>query len=204
MPLKRAVNHFQQDPFTDLLFNVLIAFTLLLYLIVAFVNKPAESGIIDPKAEFIITIKWPDNSPDDIDLWVENSAGEIIWFRNTEAGFMHLDRDDRGLSNDTMVIDGKERINPLNQEVVTLRQFIPGEYIVNLHYYKSNSNEAVYTEVRVVKTNPRLQVVFYDTIQLEKEGSEKTAIRFTVTEDGDVRALNSIAKSLVVLEQSHE
>lgn len=203
MRIKRSGNHFQQDPFTDLLFNVLIAFTLLLYLIVAFVNKPAKSGIIDPKAEFIITIKWPDNSPDDIDLWVENSAGQIIWFRNTEAGFMHLDRDDRGLSNDTMVIDGKERINPLNQEVVTLRKFVPGEYVVNLHYYKSNSNKAVDTEVRVVKTNPRLQVVFYDTITLAKEGAEKTAIRFTVTEDGAVSGLNSLSKNLVIMEQNH-
>ncbi len=204
MSSRRDVGRFQQDPFTDLLFNVLIAFTLILYLVVAFVNKPAKSGIIDPKAEFIITIKWPDNSPDDIDLWVENSAGQLIWFRNTEAGFMHLDRDDRGLSNDIMVVDGEERINPLNQEVVTLRQFIPGEYVVNLHYYKSNSDAAVATEVRVVKTNPRLQVVFYDTIQLEKEGAEKTAIRFTVTEEGEVHSLNSIAKSLVILEQTDE
>ena len=204
MSIRRGVSPFQQDPFTDLLFNVLIAFTLLLYLVVAFVNKPAKSGIIDPKAEFIITIKWPDNSPDDIDLWVENAAGQLIWFRNPEAGFMHLDRDDRGLSNDTMVIDGKERINPLNQEVVTLRQFIPGEYVVNLHYYKSNSDKAVDAEVRVVKTNPRLQIVFYDTIQLAQEGSEKTAIRFSVTEEGEVRSLNSISKSLVILEQNHE
>ena len=42
-----------------------------------------------------------------------------MWFRGKEAGFVHLDRDDRGLLNDTIEIEGK--VQTLNQEVVTIR-----------------------------------------------------------------------------------
>ena len=47
---------------------------------------------------------------------------------------MHLDRDDRGNVNDTIDFDGKTIDNPLNQEIVTIRVVVPGEYIVNVHY----------------------------------------------------------------------
>jgi hypothetical protein len=30
-------------------------------------------------------------------------------------------------------------VNPLNQEVVTLRGIAPGEYTVNVHYYESRT-----------------------------------------------------------------
>lgn len=191
--------NFDQDPFTDLLFNILIAFTLLFFLVIVFVNPPAEKGIIDPKAEIIITIKWQDNSPDDIDLWIENPQGEIVWFMNPEAGFIHLDRDDRGLSNDTIIVNDEKIINPINQEVATIRNFVKGEYVVNLHYYKSESGQAVDTEVRVIKVNPVLEVLFYDTIRLNVPGEEKTAVRFHVDKNGVVSRMNTLSKSIVTL-----
>ena len=64
-----------------------------------FMNPEAKSGIIDPKAEYIITVTWEDNSPDDIDTWVEDPEGNVIWFRSPEVDLLHLDRDDRGLIN---------------------------------------------------------------------------------------------------------
>ncbi len=199
MAIGRPRRKVEQDPFTDLLFNVLIAFTLLFFIVVIFIHPPAKEGIIDPKAEFIITTKWPDNNPDDIDTWVEDPSGSLVWFRNPEEGFMHLDRDDRGLSNDTIVVNGQEIVNPLNQEVVTLRSFVAGEYVVNLHYYKSISNQSVSAEVRVVKVNPKLEVVYYGTINLPKVGVEKTAVRFYVTKQGKVRNVSTLQKNIVTL-----
>lgn len=198
----RSRRNFDQDPFTDLLFNILIAFTLLFFLVVVFVNPPAKKGIIDPKAEIIVTIKWLDNSPDDIDLWIENPQGELVWFMNPEAGFIHLDRDDRGLSNDTIIVNNKKIINPINQEVVTIRNFVEGEYVVNLHYYKSESQKAVDAEVRVVKVNPILEVLFYETLRLERVGVEKTAVRFHVDKQGEISKINTLSKSIVTLESA--
>ena len=92
------------DPFTDLLFNVLLSFTLLMFLAIIFMNPIPKTGVINPKAEYIITVSWPDNNPDDIDTYVQNPTGGLVWFRGKESEFVHLDRDDRGLLNDTITV----------------------------------------------------------------------------------------------------
>jgi len=106
-------------------------------------NPVSKSGIIKPKAEYIVTVNWPDDNPDDIDVWIEDPAGNLIWFRNREAGLVHLDRDDRGLVNDRMEMNGETVQTSLNQEVVTIRGRVVGEYVVNLHYYESKSASPV-------------------------------------------------------------
>jgi hypothetical protein len=120
-----------------------------------------------------------------------------VWFRAREAGLMHLDRDDRGLTNDMVVIDGKQVVNPLNQEVVTLRGIEPGEFTVNVHYYESKNGKPVEATVSVIKVNPRADVVFYGQVQLARKGDEATAVRFTVLPDGNVTNVNTLPKSLV-------
>ncbi len=190
---------FRSDPFTDLLFNALLGFTFLFLVAIMFMNPEAKSGIIDPKAEYILTITWEDFSPDDVDVWVEDPEGQVVWFRTPEAGLLHLDRDDRGLVNDTITINGEEVENPLNQEVVTLRGVVKGEYIVNLHYYSSETEKPVDVNVRLAKVNPKLEVVYYGTVTLEKRGDEKTAVRFSIGRDGEVYGINFLPKQIVIL-----
>ena len=185
------------DPFSDLLFNTLLAFVMLFAVAMIAMNPKAKSGVIDAKAEFIITVTWPDLNPNDLDTWVQDPGGNLVWFRAREGGMMHLDRDDRGLSNDTIVINGQKVVNPLNQEVVTIRGFAPGEYTVNLHYYDTQNGEAVTANVSVVKVNPRAEVVFYGAATLQRKGDEVTAVRFTVDRDGLVTGVNTLAKKLV-------
>ena len=189
----------QSDPFTDLLFNALLGFTFLFLIAIMFMNPEAKSGIIDPKAEYILTINWKDNSPDDIDVWVEDPNGQVIWFRNPEAGLLHLDRDDRGLINDMITVAGEEVQNPLNQEIVTLRGVVKGEYIVNLHYYYTETGEPVEVSVRLVKVNPVLEVVYYGNVMLETVGSEKTALRFIISNNGKISEVNFLPKKIVSL-----
>lgn len=187
----------QSDPFTDLLFNALLGFTFLFLVAIMFMNPEAKSGIIDPKAEYIITVTWEDNSPDDIDTWVEDPEGNVIWFRSPEVDLLHLDRDDRGLINDVITVNGEEIQNPLNQEVVTIRGVVKGEYVVNLHYYASETGKPVDVNVRLVKVNPALQVIYYGTVTLEKTGDEKTAFRFNILASGEIANVNFIPKKLV-------
>ena len=190
------------DPFTDLLFNALLGFTFLFLIAIMYMNPEAKSGIIDPKAEYILTASWPDNNPDDIDVWVEDPEGRLVWYRNPEAGLLHLDRDDRGNLNDTLIVRGEEIQNPLNQEVVTIRGVIKGQYVVNLHYYNSETGKPVPVQVRLVKVNPALKVVYYDTVRLERSGDEKTALRFDIGLDGEIRNLGFLPKKLVQLSPS--
>ena len=186
------------DPFTDLLFNALLGFTFLFLIAIMFMNPVAKKGIIDPKAEYIITITWPDNNPDDVDTWVEDPNGNLIWFRNREAGLIHLDRDDRGQVNDTINVNGEEIQNPLNQEVITIRGVVPGEYVVNVHYYATETQRPLPVTVKVSKVNPALEIVYYGDTLLEKKGDEKTAVRFVIDKSGAISRISHIAKSLVV------
>ena len=92
MAFKRARRIGEQDPFTDLLFNALLAFTFLYIVALIFLNPPAKTGIIDPKAEFIITTTWDQGSPNDVDTWVEDPDGNLVWFNSPALGLMHLDQ----------------------------------------------------------------------------------------------------------------
>lgn len=194
---RRSRNRTPFDPVIDLLFNTLLGFTFLFIVAVLHMNPLAKTGIIDPKAEYILTVSWPDNNPDDIDTWVEDPTGQLIWFRNREAGLVHLDRDDRGLFNDRLVMNGQEIVNPLNQEVVTIRGVVTGEYVVNLHYFASETRLPVPVTVRLDKVNPALEVLYYDTLVLDKRGDEKTAVRFTIAADGSISSINKLPKQLV-------
>lgn len=196
-----ARSKFQQpfDPMTAVLFKMIQALTFFFVLAVLFMNPVAKKGIIETKAEYLITVTWPDNNPDDVDVWVEDPAGGLVWFRNRDAGLVHLDRDDRGMLNDTLEINGRQLQNPLNQEVVTVRGVVPGEFIVNVHYFATETGKPVKVTVRVDRVNPSLEVAYYDTLTLEQKGEEKTAVRFRINEDGGISGINHIPKTLAVL-----
>lgn len=185
------------DPFTDLLFNALLGFTFLFFITIMFMNPVTKTGKVDLKAEYIITLSWPDGNTDDIDIWVEGPEGNLLWFRDPEVGLLHLDRDDRGALKDTLTINGETIVNPLNQEIVTLRGLVPGEYVVNVHYYETKTKEPVKATVKVEKVNPILEVIYYGSVITEKVGEEKTAVRFTIAPDGSIRGINSLPKKLV-------
>ncbi len=197
---RRKQRPHESDPFTDLLFNALLGFVFMFLIAIMLLNPPAKTGIIDPKAEFIINVSWEDLREDDIDTWVESPSGEVLWFRNAEVGLMHLDRDDRGTANDMLTFDGQSHINPLNQEIATIRGFIPGEYVVNVHYYASLTKEPIPVTVRVSKVNPQLKVIYYGTVTLQRTGNERTVVRFTVSPDGEVSDLSTLQKNIVLHE----
>lgn len=190
--------HYDQDPFTDLLFNALLGFTMLFMIAITAISPPAKKmGDIPAKAEMIVTTTWADGLSDDVDTWVEAPDGEVVWYRNPDGGLMHLDRDDRGSENDTLLVDGKPLINPLNQEVVTVRGVLPGEYVVNVQRYHAVDGNVLPVEVNVVKVNPVLKVVYYGKVDLPSQGAERTVVRFTVDRDGAVSGINTLQKQLV-------
>ena len=198
MRARRITREPEVDPFYDMLFNLLIAFVFCFIVALLAMNpKALKAGDIPAKAEFIITMSWPDWNPNDIDAWVQGPTGDMVWFRSREAALMHLDRDDRGLSNDTIEVNGKKIVNPLNQEVVTIRGIAPGEYVVNANYYESLDQHPVEVTVSVVKINPRAEVVYYGQQTLGRKGDEVTMVRFTILSDGSVTGINTLPKRLV-------
>jgi hypothetical protein len=185
------------DPFSVMLFKALQVVSFLFFLALLAISPDAKDGKIDSKAEFIVTMDWPDNHPDDLDLFVQDPAGNIAWYRHREAGFMVLDRDDRGGANDFIIVNNKKIASPVREEIVTIRGIVPGEYTVNVDHFLATSGKPVPVKVKVEKLNPTAQIVFDDTIFMDHTGDEKTAVRFTLDAEGKVVDVNSRQKSLM-------
>jgi hypothetical protein len=163
------------DPFSVMLFKALQVVAFLFFIALIAMNPETKEGKIDTKAEYIITLTWPDSHPDDIDLYAEDPLGNIVWYHEREAGFMVLDRDDRGgLNNST----------------------------VNVNYYLATQPTPVPVTVKIEKVNPHVEVVAYDTVTLEHMGQEKTAARFKIAANGDILDVNHRDKSLIQLTRS--
>jgi hypothetical protein len=185
------------DPFSVMLFKALQIVAFLFFIALLAISPDAKDGKIDSKAEFIITMDWPDNHPDDLDLFVQDPAGNIAWYRHREAGFLTLDRDDRGGANDFIVVNGRKIPSPIREEIVTVRGIVPGEYTVNLSHFQATTGQPVAATVKVQKLNPTAQVIFDDKVMLDHTGEELTALRFSIDAEGKVVDVHRRPKSLL-------
>jgi len=185
------------DPFSVMLFKALQVVAFLFFLALLAMAPKTTEGKVDSKAEFIITMDWPDNHPDDLDLMVEDPGGNIAWYRHKEAGFLTLDRDDRGGVHDTIAINGKRVATPIREEVTTIRGLVAGEYTVNVAHYVATTGKPVPANVRVQKLNPVARVIYEGQVTVDHKGDEKTVVRFRLDEKGEVVDINHREKSLL-------
>jgi len=190
------------DPFSVMLFKALQVVTFLFFMALLVMNSDAKQGKVDPKAEFIVTMSWPDGHPDDVDLYVEDPGGNIVWYHQREAGFMVLDRDDRGGANNSITVNGKKIASLIRQETVSIRAIVAGEYTVNVNHYMATTGRPVPVTIKVEKINPTVEVVFYDTLTLDHSGQENTAVRFSIADSGRVTDISHRNKSLIQLTRS--
>jgi hypothetical protein len=184
--------------FLDLLFNSLLGFVALFVIALILIKEEKKKENIQKKAEFIMTAKWPENLDHDIDMYLEDPEGNIVFFNARERGLMHLERDDLGLTNDLMVTESGEVIYGENSEVITIRGVAAGEYVLNLHLYNKNSNvnNDTSVEVEVIKLN-KYEKVLKKTYVFKNVGQEITACRFTLNADGDVVDISYLTKQMV-------
>ncbi len=188
------------DPFIDLLFNTLLGFSFMFLISLVFINPDADQAKVDKQAEYVITINWDKTLSDDIDLWVYAPSGHTVSYLQKEAGWLHLDRDDRGEVNDTLMINGREVVHAVNEEIVTIRNRHPGEYIVNVYYYTSDKRrsapKAIPVQVKIDRINPRFETVYVKQLELTAQDQELTAVRFMLNEAGDASDFNELPKQL--------
>jgi hypothetical protein len=185
------------DPLGVMLFKALQVIAFLFFIALLMVSPDSNGGKIDSKAEFIITMDWPDNHPDDLDLFVQDPVGNIAWYRQREAGFLTLDRDDRGGANDFIVVNGKKIPSPVREEIVTVRGIVAGEYTVNVSHFRATTGQPVPVNVKVQKLNPTAQVIFDNKLMVDHAGDEKTALRFWLDAEGKVIDVQQRQKSLL-------
>lgn len=185
-------------PFLDMLFNTLLCFVGLFALASMLISAEKLKKNIDMKAVYLITVTWPDENTDDVDTYVEDPMGKLVFFRRREQGLMHLDRDDLGYENDHIETQFGRIEFKGNREIVTLRGIIPGEYTVNVHMFAYRKNDGHETPVMVNLTRIEpFSIVTQKEVILCKDGDEETAFRFTLDKDGNVTNITNLEISLI-------
>ena len=190
--------YYNNTSFLDLLFNTLVGFVFLFIIAFLLINPSIKKADIKTKAEFVITVTWSDDSKDDVDTWLQDPAGNVLHFRQRDVGLAHLDRDDRGKINDTITLDDGHRVEySHNQELTTIRGFLTGEWVLNVHMYSKRDANPILVEVRIDKLNPKVETVFYKKIVMKSRWEEITVTRFVMTNQGDIINWDDLPKSLV-------
>lgn len=182
--------------FLDLILISLICIVAILALIQINPDK-RKPPAIETTGKFLIVIQWNDVSADDVDLYVRDPAGRIIFYRNRDIGLMHLEHDDLGTVNDTMMSTGGEVRIERNEERAVLRGTVPGEYIVNVHMYRKRDFGPTEVTVVLYRLIGMDRELARRTRVLVQNGDEKTAFRFTVTEGEKVRNINDLPYTIV-------
>jgi len=194
--------------FTDMLFNILVGFAFLFIIAFILIKPEAKKQDFERKAEFVVVLEWDHDQPDDIDLYVRDPTNSTVHFRLPTANFMYLDKDDLGYANDIVKnIDGTITKVNINREVVTIRGIIPGEYIINAHYYSArkwtgrtlatNMGGGGVYEVRKGKPSGKQLTVKIELHKVDpykiwwigektftRRGQEETFVRFTIDQEG--------------------
>jgi hypothetical protein len=179
--------------FTDLLFNILVGFAFLFIIAFLLIKPEAKKEDFERRAEFVVVMEWDNDASGDIDLYVEDPTGKQVSFRYHNHNFMHLDKDDLGAMNDTVVnADGSISTVKINREVVTIRGIIKGEYVVNGHYYSLRSYDKINPEKPVItvrvelhKVNP-YSIMWVGEKLFNHRGQEETFLRFRLDEVGKI------------------
>jgi hypothetical protein len=185
--------------FIDILFNILIGFAFLFIIAFILIKPEAKKKDFERRAEFIIILEWDGDAPDDFDLYVEDPKKGMVHFRNPRVNYMHLDKDDLGDRNDTVYnADGSISTVKINREVVTIRGIIPGEYIVNAHYYSdyntlNSRKDSMIVKIEVHKVNP-YNIIWAGEHVYDRRGAEHTFVRFSINKEGIINSNFSYLK----------
>ena len=191
--------------FIDLLFNILLGFAFLFIIAFLLIKPEAKKKDFDRRAEFVIILEWDHDAPDDLDLYVQDPTNSKVSFRLPIANYMHLDKDDLGVRNDTIInADGTTSTVKINREVVTIRGIIAGEYIINAHYYSTRvyNGSQLEPDERTVDYRNKPQSDLTVKIELHKvtpygvlwagekkfthRGQEETFLRFRLDKEGNI------------------
>jgi hypothetical protein len=182
--------------FVDLILNILLGFALMFLIAFLFMRPPTQTAKIDPKAEYMVVMTWPDGNFDDIDLWMMTPRETRIGYPSKRDGLYHLERDDLGIVNDVVNLDGGPQYVFNNKEVIVLRGAEPGLHLVNIHFFSRRGptfNGMTETDspplkvvVTLIKLNPTYHEVVRRELILHAGGAELAAFQFTIDDRGNV------------------
>ena len=201
--------------FLDLLFNLSMVFLALLIMILIIMKVEIVKTKIDAQAEFIITMTWPKGDWD-MDIWIGLPNGAVVFYQQKTSDILNIERDDTGNLNDEIIINGETVVNSLNQEIVVVRGIYPGEYIINIHLYRTGPSEEtgyflpfdgilpvapetnnatlvvpLNVTVKIDKINPVLKTLYAVTVPITQNRQEHHVVRFWMNDGGIISDMSN-------------
>ncbi|MGE5147620.1 MAG: hypothetical protein ACM3N5_12785 [Candidatus Eiseniibacteriota bacterium] len=194
----RGLDDFDEDGtgtvFRDVITLALLGFVATVILLLPHVHPEAKTAdAVSMPGNVMVEIRWPDELDADVDLWVQAPGDVPVGYSNKGGKIFNLLRDDLGTKGDA---------TGLNYEVSYSRGIPPGEYVVNVHLYRNNTQltEIPVTTVVSVKgpTAHGAKQILTSQVKLTHLGQELTVFRFRLTKNGelDSGSVNSLPKPL--------
>ncbi len=181
--------------FRDVTLLTLSGFVAIVLLLLPWLNLKTKNEIVkEPVGSVIFELFWPDDLDADLDLWVKGPNDGSVGYAQPSGIVFNLLRDDRGLTGDH---------TPLNYEISFTRGIVPGDYQANVHLFKHDKKksniQATVTASLVTPDRSFRKQILEKKINLKKEGTEKTALRFKLDTNFKVinGSVNSLRKSLI-------
>jgi hypothetical protein len=210
------MKHKQYDfrtAYIDLLLNILTGI-IFLFIMTTLLIQPKQKNDDGMKrnAQYIINAEWSKDIDCDVDMWVQDPAGRVVWFQEKDRGIMHIERDDLGFRND-IVYDISGNIiaeNTENKETWVLRGKESGTYTVNVHLYacRIEARQLMVSDpvnlpvkLTLIRINPTVKTEHEESVSFKQVWQEITAFNFTLNNNGDVISINHDAKRLLKVKQ---
>lgn len=194
--------HFPGIAVIDFFLNLVLVFAFLFLLSQLLIKEEAAAKKQDhtqSDALYLITVVWAGESDDDVDTYVEDPLGHIVFYKQKQTGLMCLNRDDTGhQANMVTLPDGRQVQSAQNKEEVEIRGIVAGEYTINVHMYKKNSPETTPTLITLYQVTPTEDIKIHQKeVTLTETAQEETAFRFTLTTTGEAVDINELQKRFV-------
>lgn len=168
----------------------------LLLVVYTMIGTPQKAASIDTFGQYAVAVGWPADENDDVDTYVQDPAGDIVWFGDSDVGLMHLEHDDLGRTSDVLEHGQDVAVVKDNEERVVLRGVLPGEVTVNVRAYRKVTDGTIPVSVVLYRLRGDDRPLLRRTVQLSFQGQETTAFRFTLDRAGRLVDHNELAKSL--------
>jgi hypothetical protein len=150
----------------------------------------ARTANVVTMGAYAIILEWPRASRTDLDLYVQDPAGNVAWYGQPDAGALQLEHDDLGAGTGTSYNSGP------NFERTVVRTTSPGTYAAVVHLYCEPDPGPTTAVVELWKLGTAQRPVDVRRLTMEHQGDEQTAFRWTVDQLGDVVSTDRLAVSL--------
>ncbi len=188
---------FAKVMFMDVIFNMLVGVLAIVMLLK--VEPPAEKRkkeSLETDGLYAIVATWPNEADDDVDLYVQDPAGNLIYFNRTAVELMHLEYDDRGTLGDRAMTSSGEVKVDTNRERAVIRGGMAGEYVVNVHMYAKRRAAPTTVKISLYRLRGDDTEILAKERTLNGDQDEATAFRFTLAADGTMTGSNELPISL--------